>query len=251
MDEARFIELLVDLHAGLRRQGPGSPASTLRALQLCAELPHQPEILDVGCGAGEQSLTLAEATGGTVTAVDLFGSFLEDLEAEAGRRGLGGRVRTLQADMTDLPLDDGSFDLVWSEGAVYIMGFDAGLDAWRRLLRPGGLLAVSELSWFTEDPPADLRAHWEAEYPGIRSVEANARAAEALGYEVLGHFRLPPSDWVGGYYGPLEAQIEPFLARHGDDPAAAAVAQGTREEIALYEEHGEHYGYAFYVLRRR
>ena len=62
MDEERLIELLIALHDGLPRQGPGDSASTRRALALCASLPDAPEILDIGCGTGAQTLTLAAAT---------------------------------------------------------------------------------------------------------------------------------------------------------------------------------------------
>ncbi|MCO4773605.1 MAG: class I SAM-dependent methyltransferase [Deltaproteobacteria bacterium] len=245
-----MIEHLVALHRGLPRQGPGDTASTQKALELCAGLPSASQILDIGCGSGAQTLVLAEATQGTVTGVDLHDAILQGLTDEAARRGLTARVKAVRGDMTALPFPEESFDLLWSEGAIYIMGFDAGLDAWRPLLRAGGCLAVTELSWLTPNPPAEASAFWAEGYPAMRSIEANLAGAEAAGFEVVGHFVLPARTWTDEYYGPLAARLDPYLAEHPGDAVAEAVVAGTREEIAMYERFGDTYGYVFYVLRR-
>jgi len=113
VDEARLIELLVELHEGLERLGPGDDESTLRALRLCADLPPQPQVLDVGCGTGAQTLALAQHTAGQVTATDLMPTFLNTLEARLADRGLQDRVTTQVADMSALPFADGTFDVIW------------------------------------------------------------------------------------------------------------------------------------------
>lgn len=250
MNQERLIELLVELHSGLRRQGPGNRASTLRALALCAGLPERPAILDVGCGAGAQTLDLADATGGTILAADLFPAFLDPLRNTVRRRGLGHRVHVLEADMNALPFPEASFDLVWSEGAVYIMGFDNGLSRWRPLIRPRGWLAVTEVSWLVDDVPADLREHWLGEYPGMRTVRENLAAARGLGYEVAGHFALPEEAWTKDYYGPLKPRLAALAAAHPGDEDARAVAATTAREMDLFARHSHHYNYVFYVLRR-
>lgn len=86
MDETQLINLLIALHDGLPRQGPGDAASTRRALALCTALPTAPEILDIGCGSGAQTLTLAEATTGRITALDLSLNFLRSLRQTASER---------------------------------------------------------------------------------------------------------------------------------------------------------------------
>jgi len=134
VDEGRLIELLITLHDGLPRQGPGDSASTRRALALCGALPDAPEILDIGCGTGAQTLTLAAATTGHITALDRSLDFLQSLRRTATERGWSSRVRVCQGDMRALPFREASFDLIWSEGAVYSMGFDAGLIQWLSLI---------------------------------------------------------------------------------------------------------------------
>lgn len=250
MQEERLIELLVNLHEGLPRLGPGNATSTLRALNMCRGLPGAPDILDVGCGAGAQTLVLAAATRGRITATDLFGSFLAQLAKDAHAQGLGEHIRTVQADMNALPFDEDSFDLVWSEGAVYNMGFDNGLTKWRPLVRSRGCLVVSEASWFTGNPPEKLWEFWAAHYPGMRSVQANLEAAESLGWASIGHFHLPVEAWAIDYYGPLRERLPLFRAAHADDADAQAVADMTEYEMELMDSHSEHFGYEFHILKR-
>ncbi len=250
VDEERLIEWLIALHDGLPRQGPGDAASTRRALALCAALPAAPEILDIGCGTGAQTLTLAAATTGRVTALDRSLEFLRSLRRAAIERGWSSRVRVCQGDMRALPFREARFDLIWSEGAVYIMGFDAGLAQWRSWVKPGGYLAVSELSWFRSDPPAELKTFFDAEYPALRGVEANLTAAGERGWQVVDHFPLPWSAWQA-YYAPLRERIPIFRAAHAGDADAQVVADLTESEIALMTRYATDCGYAFYVLRRR
>mgnify|MGYP001813510522 CR=1 FL=1 len=244
-----MIDLLVELHQGLDRLGPGDDESTLRALGLCRGLPAKPSILDIGCGTGAQTLTLARHTEGAITATDLVPSMLAALNERAAAAGLASRIATRVADMGSLPFTDGSFDLLWSEGAVYILGFDVGLTAWRRLLVPGGYLVVSEASWFRPDPPEELAAFWAEGYPGMRSVEANVAAAKARGWEVVDTFLLPDASWTEGYYAGLRERLPAFRQRHAGDEEALGVVAMTEREMALFEAYSEHYGYAFYVLR--
>ena len=146
------MALMFAFYEGVVRKGPGSEASTLKALSMLDGLPPKPRIVDFGCGAGVASLVLARATQGNVTAVEIHQPFLQQLESAAAREGLTERIRTVEADMADPPFPDGSFDLVWSEGAIYNIGFEQGLKRWRRLLRAGGFIAVSEVSWLCEAP---------------------------------------------------------------------------------------------------
>ena len=88
MEDARMIELLVALHEGLDRLGPGDSPSTLRALRLCTELAPKPNILDIGCGTGAQTLTLAKNTDGMVTATDLVPSLLSTVTERVAANGL-------------------------------------------------------------------------------------------------------------------------------------------------------------------
>jgi SAM-dependent methyltransferase len=241
-------EVFWQLHDGLPKQGPGSEASTARALALAAPLPAAPRILDLGCGTGRQTLALARLTGGHVTAVDVFAPSLAELRRRADAAGLGARVETVQQAMAALELPGRRFDLVWCESAIYTIGFDAGLRAFRALLAPGGALAVSELAWLRDDAPERARSFWSSAYAGMRTHVANSRAIEGAGYALAGSFPLPETDWEDGYYGELERRLAALRAAHAA-PEARAVLDAAAEEIAVFRARAASFDYVFYVMR--
>jgi SAM-dependent methyltransferase len=233
-------EVFWALHTDLPREGVGSDATTRELLEPARPLPGD-RALDVACGPGRSALVLADA-GFTVTAVDTHEPFLDRLRAAVGDRP----ITVERASMSELPYPDGAFDLVWCEGAAYLMGVDAALTAWRRLLVPGGALVFTEVGWTTPSPSAAARDFW-AEYPEMRDEAATVAAAEAAGYEVLATRLLPESDWWDEYYVPLERRIDGW----GDaDPETAAALAANRAEVELRRDHPGDYGYTGYVLRR-
>lgn len=245
------LALLIDLHRGGARQGPGSPEATRLALTLSGLAGRSGlRIADIGCGTGASTRVLARDLDAHVTAVDFCAEFLADLDAAAAREGLGGRITTLCAPMEALPFAPGSLDAIWSEGAIYNMGFAAGVAAWRPLLRPGGILAVSDLSWLGAQRPDALTRHWEGQYPEVATPSAKTAVLEAAGYRILGWFALPPDCWLGHFYDPLRARFADFLARHAGSAEAAALVAAEEAEIALYERHSAHLSYGFHIAAR-
>ncbi|MBF8186169.1 class I SAM-dependent methyltransferase [Nonomuraea sp. K274] len=235
------------LHDGLPRQGPGSDDTTRRLLALAGPLPRRPRALDIGCGPGRASLLLAGGAGAEVTAVDLYQPYLDDLTQAAADRGLGHAISTVRASMADLPFTDQSFDVIWAEGSVYLMGFDAALRSWRRLLAPGGVLVLTECEWTTGSPSGPARAYWDGIYP-LRTPEGNLAAAHAAGYDVPALHPLPDGDWFDEYYTPLADRLQ---AADLTVPGMREAVADTREEITMRREHGAEYGYTGYILRPR
>ncbi|MFN3215831.1 MAG: class I SAM-dependent methyltransferase [Acidimicrobiales bacterium] len=248
MDE---LELLVELHLGGQRQGPGSDEATRRAIALSGlEQRTELRIADLGCGTGASTLVLAQDLDADITAVDLFPGFLARLAARAAERGLADRVTTVTASIDELGFDDESLDVIWSEGAVYNIGFAHGVSAWRRFLRPGGVLAVSEFTWLTHDRPAELTDHWVGEYPEVATASAKIAILEAAGYSPIGYFALAEDCWLEHYYRPLQARFEAFLDHQDRSPAALEVVEAEQQEIELYERFSAFFGYGFYLARR-
>jgi serine/threonine-protein kinase HipA len=247
LDDALFL-----LHTDLPREGPGSDDCTREALRrLRPLLPASPRVLDLGCGPGKQTLVLAREFGTPITAMDLHAPFLAQLESEATALGLKHLIEIRCADFGALEEAPGSVDLLWSEGAIYILGWAEGLRRWRPLLRPGGLMAVTEATWLTDSPPEEAAAFWREAYPSMGTVASNGDAAREAGFEVLDTFVLPTSAWWDAYYRPLQARIESLRARALEDADLATAISVTEREISLYARWGASYGYVFYLLRSR
>jgi serine/threonine-protein kinase HipA len=240
-------EAFFRLFETLPRQGPGSDACTREALRRLPALPRSPRVLDLGCGSGRSTLVLADALRTEVIAVDNHRPFLEQLRTSAQERGLQDLIEIRCADMAAPGVPAGSIDLLWSEGAVYLLGFEAGLRLWRSLLKPNGCLAASECSWLVAEPPAEAAAFFRAGYPGMGGIAENIGRARGAGFDLIDHFTLPPAAWWDEYYTPLQERMA-RLAPAGDAELAAVIDE-TRREIELYRRHGPSYGYVFYLLR--
>ena len=144
-----------------------------------------------------------------------------------------------------------SLDLLWSEGAIYNLGFAEGIDTFRPFLRPGGVIAVSEITWLRPDPPAGIREHWESEYSQIAPAAEKISTLERAGYDLLGYFVLPPGCWLENYYAPTEKRISAFLQRHAGVPEARILVKMERDEADLFKRFQQWFGYGFYIARKR
>lgn len=248
----KAFEYFLEFHREIPRKGPGTAAATAEAFRRIAPLlPPSPAILDVGCGGGAQTLTLAALTGGTILAVDVHPPFVEELRRRLAADGLEGRVTARVADMRALGLAPASFDLVWSEGALFVLGFEHGLRTLRPLLRGPGLVVVTESVWLAprEEIPPGVRAFWDEGYPAITDVAGNLALAGRAGYAVLDHFTLPAEGWAA-YVDPLERRMAEVLAAHPGDPDAEEAARRERRELAMFRENLRWFGYEFFLLRR-
>ncbi len=245
------FELLVELHLAGRRQGPGSDDTTRRAIALSGlGDANRLSIADIGCGTGASTLVLARALDAHIAAADLLPQFLAQLDDTAERRGLGDRITSLAAPMDELTFDEQSLDAIWSEGAIYNIGFERGVRTWQRFLKPGGVLAVSELTWLTRDRPAELEQHWVQEYPEVATASAKIALLEGGGYSPIGYFALPEQCWLDNYYRPMQERFAGFLDRHEHSEAARRIVDAERHEIALYERFSSFFSYGYYVARR-
>jgi len=243
-------EIFFEVHTGLPREAPGDEGSTVRALEMMTDLPAAPELLDIACGPGGQTIVLACHSAATITAVDIHEPFLEELQRRAAAAGVKDRITTIKASMFDLALGR-TFGAIWSEGAIYMIGFVAALRAWRALLRPGGYIAVTELSWIKTDPPRDIAEYWHEQYPGVSSLEENRAHVRAAGYRGIGQFAVPESAWWDSYYQPMERSVAEFRRKYEGNADVQRVLDIELTEIDMYRRYSDWYGYVFYVMRAK
>lgn len=240
--------LFWEIHSQLPREGPGDKASTQRAYHMAEALPSLPAILDIGCGPGQQTLDLAEISAGTITAVDTHAPFLAELSRRAEAAGQSPRIHPLEGSMFDLPFASASFDLIWCEGAMYFLGFEAALKQWKHLLKPGGYLAVTEPCWLKTQLPDAVKTFW-AEYPAMADIASCQARIAAHGYREVGHFVLPDSAWWEDYYTPKLARIQQLRQQYADQPELWPQLDEAEQETALHAQYSDHYGYVFFVMQ--
>jgi len=244
-------QLLTDLHKNANRQGPGGDAETEKALSLAmADRDEPSKIADIGCGTGASTLLLARLLNAQITAVDFLQDFLDVLKGRAENLGLSEKIMTLCCSMDNLPFGEEEYDVIWSEGAIYNIGFEKGVADWNRYLKVDGLLIVSEITWTTASRPSELQKHWESEYPEIDVASSKIRILEKNGYSPIGYFILPEHCWLDNYYRPMQNSFGDFLNRNGASEDAQAIVEAENREIELYEKYKAHYSYGVYIAKK-
>jgi ubiquinone/menaquinone biosynthesis C-methylase UbiE len=243
--QTEYIAALINLHRGQVHKGPGDPDFSRNILRDLSTLPLKPRIADLGCGSGASALLLAQHYQSTVMAVDASAVFIDELKAHAKQAGLEHLIIPIQGDMGKLDWSAGSVDLLWSEGSAYNLGFEQALKVWRPLLANGGIAVISELSWFTDDVPEPATAYWQNAYPIMGTEAENIERVNRSGFSVLSTHRLPSQAWWVNYYEPLRKRMQQIEIT----PSTQLVIRETEEEMRLFEQFSDYYGYTFYVLQ--
>lgn len=244
------FNLICEYYTYVERQGPGSPEITLKALSFIDNLTGQSRIADLGCGTGGQTMTLAEHTLGEITGLDLFPDFIHIFNRNAARRNLQDRVKGIIGSMDNLPFEKGTLDLIWSEGSIYNIGYERGLNEWREYLKTGGYIAVSEGSWFTDTRPDEINDFWMDAYPEIDTIPNKVAQMQKAGYIPVASFIVPEYCWTEDFYAPQVAAQEKFLKKYAGNKTAEEFIANQRHETQLYHKYKEFYGYVFYIGKK-
>ena len=241
------LDFIISLHTKLHRQGPGSDEETLKAIQITGlNASTALNILDLGCGTGAQTKVLKNNLNGNITALDLFQPFLNILEENINSQN----VFTFQGSMEDLPFEKASFDLIWSEGAIDNLGFENGLKYLHPFLQEDGVIALSEITWLTNERPNEIENYWNNEYPEIDTVEGKIKTINQSGYQLIDHFILSKESWLNNYYDPLEEVLHKIEMEDSLDDELKEIVQSYQNEIDLYKRFKEYFGYGFYVAKK-
>jgi len=209
-----------------------------------------PAILDLGCGVGGQTLQLADLTTGSIVALDSSAPSIERLQATIAERGLAQRVSAIVGDMAHPKQPPESFDLIWSEGALYNIGLRNALHVCYGLLRPGGYLAFTDAVWRKENPPPVVKASFDLDYPTMGWLHDDVAAIQDEGFEIVGHFTLPDEAWWDDFYTPMENRIAELRDTYANDVEASAILDQLAEEPEIHRRHSDFYAYALFVARR-
>ncbi|WP_340113699.1 class I SAM-dependent methyltransferase [Maribellus mangrovi] len=244
------FSLIADYFSNLERQGPGSPEITLKAMSFIEGLSEYSRIADLGCGSGGQTMVLAQNTPGHITGIDLFPIFIDQFNQYAKQLHLEDRVIGQVDSMDYLPFQEEELDLIWSEGAIYNIGFERGLNYWLQFLKQGAYIAVSEASWFTSERPEEIDAFWKDAYPGIDTIPNKVAQMQRAGYIPVATFIVPEICWTEHFYAPQVEAQEAFLQKYAGNKTAADFIANQRYEEQLFNKYKDYYGYVFYIGKK-
>ncbi|MHC4645922.1 MAG: class I SAM-dependent methyltransferase [Planctomycetota bacterium] len=244
------MEYLYELCEALPRCGPGDNEHTRQAFNAIPKLPKQPFILDIGCGSGMQTLELAGISNGRIVALDNHQPFLDILMRKADHQGVRDLIVPKNISMLEMDFDEGTFDIIWSEGALYFMGFQNGLKRCHQLLKSNGYLAVTELVYLAPNPPFPVTQYFENEYPDIKDVKGNIELIRNEGFRLISNFTLPESAWFNNYYAPIEKELPRLNKKYQSNKIALHVFEAFQSEIDFYKKYSQFYGYEFSVMQK-
>jgi ubiquinone/menaquinone biosynthesis C-methylase UbiE len=238
-----------ELHRALGRGSPARLAFTRRAFQMLPGLDN-PRILDVGCGQGGPTLELARLSRGLVTGLDIDPWALDQLKRRAETEGLSDCIEAVHGSMRHMDFADESFDVIWAEGSMHVLGFERALAEWRRFIRRRGFLVVHEMAWLRPHPPAELVNCPELAYPGIRTVQEYVEQVPDHGYALVGHFAVPQDFWLVDYFEPMMARLRELRQEYAGDQGAQRILDREQRAADLYKKYSKWYGSMFLVMRR-
>ncbi len=244
------FNLICEYFSGVERQGPGSPEVTVKALSFTDKLTSESRSADIGCGTGGQTMVLAQHTPGHIKGIDLFPGFIDRFNFNAGKLNLQDRIKGIVGSMDNLSFQDEELDLIWSEGAIYNIGFERGLNEWRKFLKTGGYIAISEASWFTEERPSEIDEFWQNAYPEIDTIPNKVAQVQKAGYIPVATFILPENCWTEHFYAPQVKAQEAFLKKYAGNKTAEEFIASERHGAQLYYKYKAYYGYVFYIGKK-
>ncbi len=202
---------------------------TRKAFRMLPQLD-KPRILDIGCGSGVPTVELARLSGGEVIGIDIDQDMLDVLRGKVEKAGLSHSVKVINRSLFDMEFPDGSFDVIWAEGSINVIGFEKGLQAWKRLLKPGGFMVV-------HDERGDVREKLEQ--------------ISGCGYELLGYFGMDVDVWRTEYFAPLERLILEARFKCSDAPGVVKAIKESRREIDMFKKEPERNSSVCFVMKRR
>lgn len=244
------MEYFYELFLGLPRGGPGDNKSSRKTFSYLKNIPSEPLILDIGCGHGMQTLELARICKGKIIALDNYQPFLDILMQNAIKEGFEDRIILKNQSMLEMDFKNDTFDIIWSEGALFVMGFQNGLKKCYQLLKNKGFFVVSEAVLLLPNIPEPLKEFWDEQYPDIMDIKSNISLIKNEDFDILSHFTLPKSCWIN-FYSQMDEKIKEFKKKYQDKPIALKIFESFERESDMYYNYSDYFGYEFFIMQKK
>ena len=153
-------------------------------------------ILDVGCGSGVPTIELAKISDGHIIGIDIDETSLNLLRRKIQQMRLNDRVSVSKKSIQTMDFPEESFDIIWAEGSIFVMGFEKSIKKWRRFLKPNGFLVIHDEN---------------------KNKTKKLGLITECGYSLIAQFELPDNLWWHEFYTPLEQLIQQFRRKYPDD----------------------------------
>jgi len=199
-----------------------------KAFQMLPEL-EKPRILDIGCGSGVPTIQLAKLSNGEIIGIDINQSLLDKMNRKIEEEGFSNRMKTKKCSLFEIDFSDESFDVIWAEGSIHIIGFEKGLREWNRLLKIKGFLVVHD---------------------EVKNISNKLKKIPHCGYKLINYFSLPEDAWWLDYYRPLEIRIKELRIKYKNDPEALKAFKKHQNEIYMVKKNPKEFGSVYYILQK-
>jgi ubiquinone/menaquinone biosynthesis C-methylase UbiE len=174
-------------------------------------------------------MELARLGQGEVMGIDIDQPALDKLTKKIREAGFSNRVQAVNCSILDMVFPDESFDIIWSEGSIFVIGFERGIQEWKRFLKPNGFMVIHDEKG---------------------NVEEKLEQISKCGYKLLGYFILSEDTWWTEYFAPLERLIAKSQASYTDDPQALEELNQARREVEMFKNNPERNSSAYFVMQK-
>lgn len=204
-------------------------------------------VLDVAPGKGEAAISLAERFGCQAIGLDAYAEFVELARTRSRARAADGLVSFVRGDGQRLPFRAGAFDGAMCIGGPSIVGAEGCLGELARVVRPRGVVVVSDLVWRVGNHVVlGPEYGWLAEYDYRVSVDDWAVLMAACGLALEETVILGLDAW-DAYHDPM-LEVAAEARKAGDHAFADEVVKSVLPE-RLAAEQGV-FEYAVFVMSR-
>ena len=168
---------------------------TIKAYKILPKIM-DPCILDVGCGSGIPTIELAKLSKGHVTGLDIDLESLNILKRKIKDYGLENQISVIKESINTMDFPKESFDIIWSEGTVFVIGFENSIKKWRLYLKPKGFMVIHD---------------------EIKDKSKKIKLIEKYSYKIISKFDIPFKIWWEEYFAHLEQLVKGYRKKYPND----------------------------------